>query len=330
MTSYIDKLETIVNIDSIKTYIGLKHYIEKFNDISDEEKNLLQIFYNIAKFEFDKYCIFVNTHKKELINDLGDKIGKCSEYDSYISPLFYTVHRYSPFTDIIFRFIIETDTITEEDLKSRYSFLIYMFRGDNLKRYMDYTDEVIEYNFKHFSDEKYNDINNRGPLHYLCMFLSKPYKIDEYYKDLQLNTTAKKLDIHNKLIEYYINNKPNELIRYDNFHHIPFYYCYQYIDLILYYDKKIYNSLNYNIIYYINVFEYHPTALNKFMDKLLINKDIKDFIGINPLKYYLIYHNEDENNEELLNIIRQLGYSNVHDYLQYNQYIIYYDVDHSS
>ncbi len=327
MSSIIEQLETSIDLVKIKAFLGFLMFYDKTTN-KPEEIMLYQLFYTRAKEEFDKYCNFVNSHKKEIVIALGDKQGKCSEYENYISPLFFTIRRYSPFTDIIFNFIMKTDMITEEDLKSRYSLLVNMFRQDNLERYVDYTDQIIEYNFKHFKDEKYNDMNNRGPLHYLCMFLNKKYRVDDYFEETQLNEIADKMEVHNKLIDYYFEHKPDEIIRYDNFHHIPLYYCLYNIPFVNYVRLKGYQIGKFDVMKYIHFEDFHPTALNTFMNKLLIKPENSEFIGISQEKYYLMYHNEDEHNEELLKIIKQLGYDNIHDYLAYNKYIIYYDVDH--
>ena len=157
----------LVEIENIR---NLVKYLNNHDDINaDNHNEIYDELYELTTDEYQKYLKKISSIVSHTpLTYILDNINNYNYSNNYNSSNFY---------EVMLKYILKCDLITEKDLTMKVNPIIYLFQYNNSNVFFDNYKYFIKYNEKYFSDEKYNDDNNLNALSCILQDYS-----DEFYK----------------------------------------------------------------------------------------------------------------------------------------------------
>jgi len=157
----------LVEIENIR---NLVKYLDNHDDINaDNHNEIYDELYELTTDEYQEYLKKISSIASHTpLTYILDHINDYNYSNNYNSSDFY---------EVMLKYILKCDLITEKDLTMKVNPIIYLFQHNNSNVFFDNYKYFIKYNEKYFSDEKYNDDNNLNALSCILQYYS-----DEFYK----------------------------------------------------------------------------------------------------------------------------------------------------
>ena len=210
-----EKPKDLVKIENIRNLIK---YLDNHDDINaDNHNEIYDELYELTTDEYQEYLKKISSIVSHTpLTYILDHLNNYNYSNNYNSSNFY---------EVMLKYILKCDIITEKDLTMKVNPIIYLFQHNNSDVFFNNYKYFIKYSEKYFSDERYDD-NNMNALSYILQYYSNIFYKQNYDdSNYQKEYIEYYYDTFKSIIDLYCKIKPNILNKLDKNNKYPIDYC---------------------------------------------------------------------------------------------------------